>query len=743
MFLSNVRTALIVAINIPLALLFALSVFYLRGKSANLLSIGAVDFGIIVDSSVIMVENTYRHLSAGEHAELSIQQRILLASREITKALFFSTAIMVCAFLPLFTMRGVEGQLFGPMADTYAFALGGALLLALTLTPVLCCFFFKNMKPVRDNWLFRFLKGRYLWQLGVCLRYRWTTLGLMGALLVATLWLLPHLGREFMPALEEGNLWITASFPPNSSLERVAENIHQARKIMASYPEVEVLVPAIGRPDDGTDPAGFYRVEIFAPLKREKDWPADIEQTGWRRYLLGPRRARTKEELVLEMNAELRARIVGVDWNFSQYIRDNVTEALAGVKGDNSVKIFGPDLNKLEDLAAEVKNTLRGIRGITEVGVYHIKGQSNLEFRVDLDKCARWGVSAADVNNLIQSAVGGKPLTTMIEGEKMFDVTLRWPQVLRSSETSILDMMVDVTNNTVYPVAGPSLTPSASGSALPPPTSAGTQASTANPLTNTPRLHLRDLVSPVGTNGAPDPNGTFERAGASTIYREQGKRMIAVKFNVRGRDLAGAVAEAQERTEHLFVKPYFATWAGEFNEMKDAEQRLLFIIPLSLGLIVILLYMAFRSVLDTVVVLSNVLALSMGGIWALLLTDTNFSISAAVGFISLFGVAIMDGLLLISSFNALRAHGVPLEQAIMTGAGKRVRAVMMTALTAILGLLPAALSTRIGAQTQRPLAIVVVGGMITTLMLTRYLMPVLYSFYGQRTPPTGAEDLAH
>jgi len=743
MFLSNVRTALIVAINIPLALLFAFSLLYLRGKSANLLSIGAVDFGIIVDSCVIMVENNYRHLASGENAALPIQQRILLASREITRALFFSTMIMVCAFLPLFTMRGPEGQLFGPMADTYAFALGGALLLALTLTPVLCCLFFKNMKPAPENFLVRFLKNRYLWQLDVCLRHRWATLTVMGGLIAATMFLLPHLGREFMPQLEEGNLWITATFPLNSSMERVAEDIKKARAIIASYPEVEVLVPAIGRPDDGTDPAGFYRVEVFAPLKRMQEWPPLAEEKSWRRYLFGSQRARTKEELVHQMNQELRAKIVGVDWNFSQYIRDNVTEALAGVKGDNSVKIFGPDLNKLEELAAAVKNILRSVRGIEEVGIFNIKGQSNLEFRVDLDKCARWGVSAADVNALISSAVGGKALTSMIEGEKIFDVTLRWPKGLRASETAILDMMVDVTNNTIYPVTGPGPIPSSTGHGIANPAVAGMQANTANPLSNTPRLRLRDLVSPVGANGSPDPAGTFERAGASTIYREQGKRMIAVKFNVRHRDLAGAVDEAQQKTAHLFESPYYANWAGEFNEMKEAEYRLMFIIPLSLGLIFIMLYMAFHSLIDSIVVFSNVFDLAVGGIWALWLTGTNFSISAAVGFVSLFGVAIMDGLLLISSFNALRAHGRPVREAILEGAAKRVRPVTMTALTAILGLLPAALSTRIGSQTQRPLAIVVVGGMIMTLALTRYLMPVLYSFYGHRTPPTGAEGLAH
>jgi cobalt-zinc-cadmium resistance protein CzcA len=757
MFLSNVRTAIIVAINVPLALLFAFAMLYYRGKSANLLSIGAVDFGIIVDSSVIMVENIYRHLSAGEYSDLPLKERVLRACREVERPLLFSTAIMVCAFIPLFTMRGPEGQLFGPMADTYAFALAGALVLACTLAPVLCVLLFRSFKPIHDNFLVRFLRSRYLWQLKVCLKFRWVTLLVMGSLIAMTVGLLPFIGQEFMPQLEEGNFWITATFPLNVSLDRVADVMNRARAVIASYPEVEVLVPAIGRPDDGTDPTGYYRVEIFAPLKPMKDWPKVLEATGWQRLLYGEKRQRSKEELTLAMNQELRDTFPGIDWNFSQYIRDNVTEALAGVKGDNAVKIFGPNLDKLEELAAETKNRLEKVDGIHEVGIFNIKGQSNLEFRVNLNKCAKWGVSAADVNNLIQSAVGGKALTSMIEGEKLFDVTLRWPQWQRSSETSILDMQVDITNNQVVPAAGPGFTPSPTGTGVVQPLPAGSLVNTANPISNTPRLRLRELVSPVGSNGAPDDNGSFERAGASTIYREQGKRMIAVKFNVRKRDLASAVADAKEKTGDLFRSPYRDVWAGEFNEMEKAQQRLLLVIPLSLGLVFILLYLAFRSLLDAVVVFSNVIALSLGGIWALLLTGTSFSISAAVGFVSLFGVAIMDGLLLISSFNAFRAQGLPLEEAILKGAGNRVRAVMMTALTAILGLLPAALALRpawdssgnlswvegIGSQTQRPLAIVVVGGMITTLFLTRYLMPVLYSFYGHRQPPHGAEGMAH
>jgi heavy metal efflux system protein len=756
MFLSNVRTAIIVAINVPLALLFAFTLLYFRGQSANLLSIGAVDFGIIIDSSVIMVENIFRHLSAGEYADLPIKERLIRACREVERPLLFSTAIMVCAFIPLFTMRGPEGQLFGPMADTYAFALAGALVLAVTLAPVLCLLLFRNFQPIRDNFFVRFLRSRYLWQLRLCLKYRWATLVVMGTLILFTLSLLPSLGQEFMPPLEEGNFWITATFPLNVSMDRVAEVMTKARAVIASYPEVEVLVPAIGRPDDGTDPAGYYRVEIFAPLAPMKDWPKTVEVGGWRRYLYGTKRQRTKEELEIAMNQELRDTFPGIDWNFSQYIRDNVTEALAGVKGDNAVKIFGPDLEKLEELAAQVKNRLEEVPGIHEVGIFNIRGQSNLEFRVDLDKCAKWGVSAADVTNLVQSAIGGKALTSMIEGEKLFDVTLRWPQWQRSNESSILDMQVDITNNQVVPVTGPGFTPSPSGSGVAPPSTAGSLVNTANPISNTPRLRLRDLVSPVGRNGAPDPHGTFERAGASTIYREQGKRMIAIKFNVRERDLGSAVAQAKEKTKDLFERPYRAVWDGEFNEMEKAQKRLLLVIPLSLSLIFVLLYLAFHSLLDAVVVFSNVIALSMGGVWALLMTGTSFSIAAAVGFVSLFGVAIMDGLLLISSFNAFRAQGEPLEQAILHGASNRVRAVMMTALTAILGLLPAALALRpawdsagglrwvepIGSQTQRPLAIVVVGGMITTLFLTRYLMPVLYSFYGKREPPSVA-GMAH
>jgi cobalt-zinc-cadmium resistance protein CzcA len=755
MFLSNVRSALIVAINIPLALFFAFSVLFLRGKSANLLSIGAVDFGIIVDSSVIMVENIYRHLSAGEYRELPLKERILAASAEVEGALFFSAAIMVCAFIPLFFMQGPEGQIFGPMADTYAFALGGALLLSLTLAPVLCLLFFRKLKPTPDNFLVRWLKRRYLRQLEICLNHRWITLGLIGALIVGTfVFVAPRLGREFMPELEEGNLYNRGTFPVNIGLAEVSGQVRTARAIMRSFPEVELVASQVGRPDDGTDPSGFYNAEFSLPLKPEREWPAVKQRTGWARALFGAARPRTKPELVEEMSAELRTRLPGVDWGFSQYIRDNVTECLSGIKGDNSVKIIGPDLDKLEELAARVKGTLDRIEGMKEVGIFFIKGQPNLEIAVDRQKCSRWGVSVADVENAISTAVGGKAFTQMVEGEKTFDITLRWPEALRGDEQAILNIPVDITNNTVTPgvvpnlpqtpLTGASLGVATTGYAGVMPSATGSvYGANLNNISSAPTLRLRDLVVPIDEKGRPSPGGQFIRPGASTIYREQGNRLIAVKFSVRGRDLAGTVAEAREKVQPLIPAPYRTEWSGEFQEMQEAEGRLLFFIPLSLALIFVLLYLAFHSLLDVLLVLFNVVELSVGGVWALWLTGTNFSVSAGVGFISIFGVAVMDGLLLVSYFNSLRVRGLPLREAIMQGAATRIRPVTMTALTAIFGLLPAALSTRIGAQTQKPLAIVVVGAMVTTLFLTRYLMPVLYSFYGHRPPRDEGSRLAH
>jgi cobalt-zinc-cadmium resistance protein CzcA len=742
MFLSNVRVALIVAINIPLALLFAFSVLYVRGRSANLLSIGAVDFGIIVDSTVIMVESVYRHLSSPGHEEQPLRVRVVKACAEVERSLFFSTIIMVCALLPLFTMKGPEGQIFGPMADTYAFALGGALLLAMTVSPVLCCIFLKNVKQSRDNVLVRVIKAFFLWQLRVALACRWLVLAAFVTLVTITGMVVVEMGREFMPELEEGNLWVRGTFPINISLDEVSARTNEVRRVLRGYPEVETVVAQIGRPDDGTDPTGYYNLELFVPLRPMKQWPIPP----------GADRPRTKDELIQDMNHELQHAFPGVDWGFSQVIRDNVMEALSGVKGENSIKVFGPDLDKLEDLAGKIKEAVAKVPGVENAGVFRVQGQSNLEFPVDRGKCGRWGVSATDVANVIQAAVGGKAVTQMVEGGKNFDITLRFAEPLRRDEQAVLAIPVEITNNQVTGPPGYSLAPtpltggaaglSPTGTSGSMPSLTGSQYNAIMSSWPVSRRRLGDLVTPTDVDGQPDEKGQFLKPGASTIYREQGQRLIALKFGVRGRDLAGTVAEAKEKTAPLLQAPYRAEWSGEFQEMEEAEQRIIRWFALSLVLILMLLYVAFRSILDAVVVFGNVLAVSVGGVWALKLTGLNLNISAAVGFISILGVAVMNGLIMVSSFNALRARDVPLREAITAGVEKRIRPLMITLLTATLGLLPAAFSTAIGSQSQRPLAIVVVGGMLMTLVLMN-LVPVLYSFYGNREPPAGAGDMDH
>jgi cobalt-zinc-cadmium resistance protein CzcA len=739
MFLNNIRVAIIVALNIPLALMFAFGVLFLRGKSANLLSIGAVDFGIIVDSAVILVESIYRHLTHGEDADLPFEQRVVKACAVVERSIFFSTLVMVCALLPLFTMKGPEGQIFGPMADTYAFALGGALLLAMTISPVLCCIFLRKIKPTRDNILVRGLEALYLGQLRFLLKVRWFALATFCVLVVLTGWEASRMGREFMPELEEGNIFIRGTFPINMSFQEVAARNRQVRNILSRYPETEVIVPMIGRPDDGTDPTGFYNVEIFVPLRQQSAWPVPP----------GQKNPRTKPELINEMNADLDRNFPGVDWDFSQIIRDNVMEALSGVKGENSVKIFGPDLDKLEELADQVKDRLAQINGVVHAGVFRIKGQSNLEIPIDREKCALWGVSVADVQNTIQAAIGGRATTQMTEGGMTYDITVRYPERLRNNVQAILDIPVDVGNNQVAargpatqnptPVSGGSTGAASAGASLPLAAVTGSAFNAPAIPNQVPQRRLGDLVSPVIEGGS---QGQFIRPGASTIYREQGQRLIAIKFGVSGRDLASTVAEAKAKVQPLIHLPYREEWSGEFQEMEEAEARLAKVFGLSLALIVVLLYLAFRSLLDAAVVLANVVAMAMGGVWALDLVGLNFNISAAVGFISILGVAVMNGLLLVSAFNRHRLHGKPVDEAVLLGTAQVIRPATMTALTAILGLLPAAFSTKIGAQSQRPLAIVVVGGMLATLLF-RTLAPMLYSFYGSRPPNTAASDMGH
>jgi cobalt-zinc-cadmium resistance protein CzcA len=687
-FLGDISSAGIVAVMIPLALLFSVSVLFLQGKSANLLSIGAVDFGIIVDSSVIIVENIYRHITA-RNADRTrpLIERICEASHEIERALFFSTLIIVCAFIPLFSMTGPEGALFGPMANTYAFAICGALLLAVTLTPVLCSYLFTNKKEEKETFIDRIMKLRYLTMLDRVLRHRLLVLLAMGGLLAFTVALLPTLGGEFMPPLEEGNLWIRALLPRTVTLAEAARIAPRLRRVIGSIHEIRDVMSHVGRPDDGTDVTSYSNLEFNAPLLPMEQWrDVPIKVFGkeiWSRKI-------TREEIQDELMAKFKA-YPAINFNFSQLIRDNVEEALSGVKGANSIKLFGNDLGQLERAGQRVVNILKTIPGISNAGLFHIVGQPNLEIQIDRHECARYGINVSDVEAVVQVAIGGQAFTRMIEGEKSYAIVLRLPANQRNDPEVIGRIPVDAPGQDGKPGV---------------------------------RIPLKQLVVSI------DPH----KPGATYIYRENNRRYIPIKFSVKGRDLASTILEAQAKVDDpktgaLLPPGYDIGWAGEFDQMKQANLRLMFIVPVSITLILILLYTAFNSLKDALLVMANVVAATMGGVWALKLTGTAFSISAAVGFISIFGVAVQDGVLLISYFNQMRAAGLPVRESLLRGAELRVRPVVMTSLTAALGLFPAAIATSIGSQAQKPLAIVVVGGMLVTLFLTRYLMPVLYSFF--------------
>lgn len=687
-FLGDLISAVIVAIVIPLALLFSITVLYLQGKSANLLSIGAVDFGIIVDSSVIIVENIYRHVTShGADRTRPLVDRIAEASHEIERALFFSTTIIVCAFLPLFVMSGPEGALFGPMANTYAFAIFGALVIAVTLAPVLCSFFFHNKKEETDTIVDRIMKRRYLKALNWVLHHRIFALSVLTGLLIYTATLLPGLGGEFMPQLEEGNLWIRATLPRTVSFESASRMAPKLREAIASVPEIRGVMSHVGRPDDGTDVTSFFNLEFNAPLKPMEEWRTKpvmlFGREIWRTTI-------TREEIQDELSKRFD-KFPGVNFNFSQLIRDNVEEALSGVKGANSIKLFGTDLHKLESAGQQIVDIIEKVQGIENVGLFHIVGQPNLVIKINRKECARYGINVADVESVVQVAIGGRAFTQMVEGEKLYDIVLRLPLNLRDDPNVIGRIPIDT-----------------------PPTAEG------QPGARIPLSQLATIVP--------------HEPGATYIYRENNNRYIPIKFSVRNRDLASAIAEAQAKvadpkTGAKLPDGYRLEWSGEFAQMEEANARLMWMIPLSIGLIMMLLYTAFNSLKDALLVMANVVTATMGGVWALRLTGTPFSISAAVGFISIFGVAVQNGVLLISYFNQMRAAGAPVREAVMRGSELRLRPVVMTSLTAILGLLPAALANSIGSQAQKPLAIVVVGGMMVALGLTQYLMPVLYSFF--------------
>ena len=677
-FLGDLRSAIIVSASIPVALFFAILIMYIRGDSANLLSVGAIDFGIIVDSTVIMVENIFRHLR-GHPGKLSgikardherKLRRILAGASEVDKSIFFSTTIIIAAFIPLFTMQGVEGQIFAPMAKTYGYAMVGALIATFTVAPVLSSFLLPNVVREKEPFIVRKIKAGYLFLLNRALNYRYITLGAAALLLLITLAIVPLLGTEFLPKLEEGNLWIRATLPPTISLDAGRKDVSRMRAVMDSFPEVITVVSQQGRPDDGTDPTGFFNAEFFVPLKPLEEWP----------------RGMTKETLIREMKQQLEKNFVGVDFNFSQTIQDNVEEAVSGVKGENSVKLFGTDLQTLEKKAGEIKAQLETVKGIEDTGVFAELGQPNILIKVDRDRAARYGIASGDVNAIVQAAIGGQAVTEVFEGERHFPLVVRLLPEYRENLDRIKAIPVPATGGAMVPL---------------------------------------DQLSDIELT-----------SGASYIYRENNERYIPIKFSVRGRDLGSTVAEAKSKVESKVKLPqgYHTEWSGEFGELKEAEERLAYIIPISILLIIILLYSTFNSVRDSLLVIASIPFALIGGVLALFVTGINFSVSAAVGFISLFGVAVMAGIILLSYYNQLRRTGYPRSEALIRAAEVRMRPVVMMCMSACIGLVPAAISRGIGSETQRPLATVIVGGMLLAPILILIIVPVLISFMPVREP---------
>ncbi|HMK71380.1 MAG TPA: CusA/CzcA family heavy metal efflux RND transporter [Xanthobacteraceae bacterium] len=688
-FLGNLRSAIIVGVNIPFALFFAVIIMVLLDQDANLLSVGAVDFGIIVDSAVILVENIFRNFQAAPEARRSLLQhlaegafgtdptrsveggwtdrlRMIFASAlQVDNAIFFSALITVAAFVPLFTMQGVEGQIFNPMARTYGLALAGALLSTFTVTPVLASFLLPQQVAEAETIAVRVLHWIYSPVLHWSLAHRKTMLACAAVFLAVIALLVTRLGSEFLPALEEGNLWIRASMPPTMGLEAGEPATAKMREILLRHPEVLHVVSQHGRPDNGSDASPFSNVELFVPLKPYEEWP-----TGY-----------SKDMLINKVQQEFSNELPGVIFNFSQYIQDNVEEALSGVKGANSVKIIGRNQDILEDLATKVQHEMAQVKGMADLGIFHVQGQPNLNVKVNREKAARYGLNTGDVNTVIQAALGGGIATTLLEGDRSWNVQVRLPPEYRENLELVSNIKVGYT------------------------TAAGVNA-------YVPLSELADISLDTG---------------ASYIYHESRERYIPIKFSVRGRDLGGTVAEAQERIAKNVKLPvgYRITWAGEFEDLQKAQARLAIIIPISLLLIMVLLYGLFNSLRDSLLALAGIPFAVGGGVLALYVTGLDLSISSAIGFVSLLGVSVMDGILMITYYNQVHRTGASAVDSMYHAATQRMRPMLMTALSACIGLLPAAVSTGIGSQVQRPLATVVVGGMLVGPIMLLIVVPAL------------------
>jgi cobalt-zinc-cadmium resistance protein CzcA len=667
LFLGNVRGAIIVALTIPFALLFAATCLNLKGIPANLLSLGALDFGMVVDGAVVMVENIVRHIHQRQNGDVSktTLQVIRNAAHEVQRPVFYAIAIIITAYLPIFTLQRVEGRLFRPMAWTVAFALLGALLFSMLVAPVLASLFFPKGAHEWRNPVMEFLKTRYRNAVRWTIEHRLITVGVavFGLLVAIYLTLGGVIGSEFLPHLDEGALWVRGTLAPSTGPSEGIRLSNQARIVLCSFPEVTECTSQTGRPDDGTDTTGFFNTEYYVGLKPKERWRPVFQQD--------------KDRLIAALNRELE-KIPGVNWGFSQPIEDNMEEAVSGVKGELATKVYGDDLRILEGKADQIVNTMRQVKGIEDLGVFRVLGQPNINFEVDREQAARYQINIADVQDAIQTAAGGTALTQVLQGEQRYDLVMRYLPQYRDTKEAIENIRL--------------LSPSGE------------------------RVSLAQLCK------------IEERDGASEIYREANQRYIAIKYSVRGRDLGSTVEEAIKKVNAQVQLPrgYHIDWEGEYESQKRAQARLFVIVPLTILVIFLILYTMFRSFKWALLILANVALAGIGGSFALLVTRTNFSVSSGVGFLALFGVSVQTGVIMLEYINQLRTRGLTIENSAVEGAILRLRPIMMTMLVATLGLLPAALSHAIGSDSQRPFAIVIVGGLIVNLVMSIFILPTLY-----------------
>ena len=670
LFLGNARAAIIVALTIPFALLFASICLDLRHISANLLSLGALDFGMVVDGAVVMIENIVRHLNRHESERGTPLEQIRLAAHEVQRPVFYAIAIIITAYLPIFTLQRVEGKLFKPMAWTVVFALLGALIFSMLVAPALASLLFRLGVKEWDNPLMRYLTLRYRKAVTWAIRHRPVTVGFAALSFALAIFLgfSGVIGSEFLPHLDEGAIWVRGTLAPSTGPTESARVAERARQILCSFPEVPQVVDQIGRPDDGTDTTGFFNTEYFVDLLPKEKWRPVFGQN--------------KEKLIAAMNHELE-KIPGVIWNFSQPISDNLEEAVSGVKGALAVKIYGDDLKTLEEKGDQVVSVMRGVRGVEDLGLFRLLGQPNLDFAVDRDEASRYGINVSDVQDAIQTAVGGNALTQVLIGEQRYDLVLRYLPEFRDTREAIEKIRL--------------LSPSGE------------------------RVSLAQLTKVSVSDGG------------SEIYREANSRYVAVKYSVRGRDLGSTVEEAIKKVNAAVKLPsgYTFDWAGEYESQKRAQRRLMLVLPITILVIFLILYTMFKSMKWALLIMMNVAMAPFGGLLALLATGTNLSVSSGVGFLALFGVSVQTGVIMLEYINQLRAKGYTIEESAAEGAVLRLRPIMMTMLVATLGLLPAALSHGIGSDSQRPFAIVIVGGLIFGLMMGVFLLPTLCVWFAR------------